>query len=436
MTVLLLGVNHETAPVAIREKLAISADQMPAVLRRLGPHLGEVAVISTCNRTEFYAADPERTAPLLIAFFHELSHAEPGSLDGTLYLREGRAAAEHLMEVACGLDSMIVGEPQILGQVRDSWKAAREAGTMGAVLDALFRAALNVGKEARSSTAIARGAVSVSHAAVEFARERLGGLAGHSILVIGAGDTGALVARNLRSHGAGQIIIANRGYERSEELAGMLGVQAVRFERLVQSLSVVDIVISCTGAPHAVVTREMLEMALQRRKPGRKLLAIDIAMPRDIAPEAAGLDGLSLHDLDDLHSRIAINDEVRREAAVSVAGMVEEHVGEFLSWEAGHLAGATIRELREQTDAIRHAELERSLRKMPDLTERERETIDILTKSIVNKVLHKPTMALRDPDLGSTNAASARRLFGLQGERPTTDDIFPHLPTEQRRAAD
>src|SRR5690606_24331539 len=163
----LLGVNHETAPVAIREQLAISADQMPAVLGHLGSEIGEVAIISTCNRTEIYATDPERTAPALDAFFYGLSGAEPGTLTVALYLREGRAAVEHLMEVACGLDSMILGEPQILGQVRDAWKAAREADTMGPVLDAMFRAALNVGKEARSSTAISRGAVSVSHAAVE-----------------------------------------------------------------------------------------------------------------------------------------------------------------------------------------------------------------------------------------------------------------------------
>lgn len=435
MTVLLLGVNHETAPVAIREQLAISADQIPAVLQRLGAEVGEIAVISTCNRTEFYATDPVRTAPVLDAFFHAMSGAQPGSLSSSLYLREGRAAVEHLMSVACGLDSMILGEPQILGQVRDAWKAAREAGTMGPVLDAMFRAALNVGKEARSTTAISRGAVSVSHAAVEFARERFGGLAGHNILVIGAGDTGALVARNLRSHGAGHIMIANRGYERSEDLAGVLGVHAVRFERLVQSLSVADIVISCTGAPTPVVSRAMLEQALARRK-GRSLLAIDIAMPRDIDPEADGLAGLSLYDLDDLHSRIAINDEVRREAAASVAEMVERHVAEFLSWEAGHQAGATIRALREQTEAMRVHELERSLRKMPDLTERERETVDILTRSIVNKILHRPMLEMRDADHSVTNSASARRLFGLHEERSAAGQIHQVEPPDQRRAAD
>jgi glutamyl-tRNA reductase len=435
VTVLLLGVNHETAPVAIREQLAISADQIPEVLVQLGGDVGEIAIISTCNRTEFYATDPERTAPVLDAFFHAMSGAEEGSLSGALYVREGRAAVEHLMEVACGLDSMILGEPQILGQVRDAWKSAREAGTLGPVLDAMFRAALNVGKEARSTTAISRGAVSVSHAAVEFARERFGGLAGHSILVIGAGDTGALVARNLRSHGAGQIMIANRGFERSEELAGMLGVHAVRFERLVQSLSVADIVISCTGAPNAVVSRDMLEQALKRRQE-RTLLAIDIAMPRDIEPEASGLTGLSLHDLDDLHSRIAINDDVRREAAASVAGMVERHVAEFQSWEAGHQAGATIRALRDQAEAVRVKELERSLRRMPDLTDRERETIDILTKSIVNKLLHHPIVEMRDADHGLTNTASARRLFGLHEAPAQVGEIVQVDPVDQRRAAD
>lgn len=436
MTVLLLGVNHDTAPVAIREQLAISAGQTPAVLQRLSPVVGEVAVVSTCNRTEFYATHPDIAANALTAFFYEISQAEPGSLEDALYLREGQDAAEHLMRVACGLDSMILGEPQILGQVRDAWKTAREAGTMGAVLDALFRAALNVGKEARSNTAISRGAVSVSHAAVEFARERLGGLTGKSILVIGAGDTGALVARNLRSHGAGQIVIANRGYERSTELAGMLGVRAVRFERLVQCLSVVDIVISCTGAPHTVVSCEMLETALGRRR-GRTLFAIDIAMPRDIAPGAGDLAGLSLHDLDDLHSRIAVNDETRREAALDVGKLVDAQIAEFLAWHAGHVAGGTIRALREQAEAVRLKELERSLRRMPDLTERERDLVAILTKSIVNKILHQPLREVRDPDLGTANAASLRRLFGLSDEFPLAGDFLPAEPDESgHRAAD
>lgn len=431
MTVLLLGVNHETAPVAIREQLAISAEHTPAVLQQLSPLVGEVAVVSTCNRTEFYATNPEVAATVLTSFFYEISQAAPGSLEDALYLREGQGAAEHLMRVACGLDSMILGEPQILGQVRDAWKFAREAGAMGPVLDALFRAALNVGKEARSNTAISRGAVSVSHAAVEFARERLGGLTGKSILVIGAGETGALVARNLRSHGAGQIVIANRGYERSSELAGMLGVQAVRFERLVQCLSVVDIVISCTGAPHTVVSCEMLQTALNRRK-GRTLFAIDIAMPRDIAPGAGNLAGLSLHDLDDLHSRIAINDEARREAALAVSKLVDTQVSEFLAWHAGHVAGGTIRALREQAESVRLRELERSLRKMPDLSDRERELVDILTKSIVNKILHQPLREVRDPDLGTANAASLRRLFGLGDERPLGDTFLPDDIDEDR----
>jgi glutamyl-tRNA reductase len=179
----------------------------------------------------------------------------------------------------------------------------------------------------------------------------------------------------------------------------------------------------------------MLERALSRR-PQRTLLAIDIAMPRDIDHEAEGLPGLSLHDLDDLHSRIAINDEVRREAAASVAEMVERHVAEFLSWEAGHAAGATIRALREQTEQMRVKELERSLRRMPDLTDRERETIDILTKSIINKVLHHPIVEMRDPDHGRTNTASARRLFGLRDERPQLEQIASAEPPDQRRAAD
>jgi glutamyl-tRNA reductase len=283
------------------------------------------------------------------------------------------------------------------------------------VLDALFRRALHCGKQARSATGIARGGISVSQAAVEFAREQLGDFRGRIVLVVGAGETGALTARNLRAHGAGNILIANRTLERSWQLAGTLSGQAVRFERLTQAVRAADIVISCTSAVEPVLTRELLERALGARRE-RPLLAIDIAVPRDIDPAAGTLPGLTLFDLDDLQARISLNNRTRREAAAEVEAIVDEQVEGFLAWHASHAAGGAIRAVRAHAEEIREAHYQRALKRMGELDANQREALRIATEQLVNSLLHTPISRLHDAEHGPANAAHLAQLFGVEPE--------------------
>ncbi|MFW6074405.1 MAG: glutamyl-tRNA reductase [Chloroflexota bacterium] len=421
MSVLLLGANHDTATVAVRECLTIPPERIAEALRFLSNHIGEIVLISTCNRTEFYAVNTRVAEPALRRFLYDHSGLAPGEIDHALYRMEGEDAVRHLLRVAAGLDSMILGEPQILGQVRDAWKLAHRAKSIGPVLDSLFRTALNTGKIARARTGISRGAVSVSHAAVEFARERFGNLSGKRILVVGAGETGALVARNLRSNGASKIIVANRTFDRAVDLASSLNAEASGFEELGESLRQVDIVISCTGASEPVITRDLVERACEET--GRHILAIDIAVPRDIAPDVADVAGVSLYDLDDLQSRMAANVNERRTAAERVEETVDEQARQFLSWHAGHVAGPTIRALQERNDEIRQAQLERVLERLPGLDRDQRETLRIFSEQLVNALLHQPLTELRDPERGPANAEALRALFDIElPAEPPVDD--------------
>lgn len=407
VTVLLLGANHDTAAVAVRECLAIPSERIVDTLRFLAPHTGELAVISTCNRTEFYAADPAAEGPLR-DFIYRHSGLDEGVLDHALYRLEGRAAARHLLRVSCGLNSMIVGEPQILGQVREALQLAQQANTAGPVIHALFQTALNAGKTARAMTGISRGALSVSQAAVDLAKEQLGGLEGRTALVIGAGETGAIVAHNLKSRRIGQLIIANRTLERAEHLADDLYGEAIGLDALPGALARADLVISSTGAPGAVVTADMLPAANER-----DILMIDIAIPRDIDPKVAAVPGVTLRDLDDLQCLIDANLKRRLGAVDDIEADVEERTTAFMSWLSGHRAGATIRDLYDYAERVRAEQLARALRKMPNLTERERRQLEIFSVQLTNALLHQPVSQLWDADHAASNAAALRRLFGL-----------------------
>ena len=423
MTVLLLGANHDTAAVAVRECLAIPAERIVDTLRFLKSSAGEITVISTCNRTEFYAAslEAERT---LRNFIYGHSGLEAGVLDRALYRLEGRDAVRHLLRVACGLDSMIVGEPQILGQVREALQLAQEAGSAGPVITALFQAALNAGKTARAVTGISRGALSVSQAAVDLAEQRLGGFKAASALVIGAGETGTIVARNLRSRGISRLVIANRTRERAEHLAADLHGEAVALEQLASAISEVDLVIASTGAPDPVVTTDAVREALSQRA-GKALTLIDIAIPRDIEAGVADLPGVSVCDLDDLADLIERNKGRRMDAAGEVEADVDARTEDFLSWLAGHRSGETIRDLYMQADQIRLDQLERALRRMPNLAARERERLEIFSLQLVNALLHQPVSQVWDWERGASNAEALRRIFGLdtaETAQQTTED--------------
>lgn len=418
MTVLLLGANHDTAAVAVRECLAIPAERIVDTLRFLKSSTGEITVISTCNRTEFYAASTEAERTLR-HFIYNHSGLDGGTLDRALYRLEGRDAVRHLLRVSCGLDSMIVGEPQILGQVRDALQLAQEAGSAGPVITALFQAALNAGKTARAATGISRGALSVSQAAVDLAEQRLGGLEGRTALVIGAGETGTIVARTLRSRNIAHLIIANRTYETADHLAADLHGTAVSLDQLTDAIGKADLVIASTGAPQAVVTGEIVEHAIKRHS-GNGVLMIDIAIPRDIEAEVGDIPGVAIADLDDLAGLIEQNKSRRLDAADQVEADVRERTDEFLSWLSGHRSGETIRDLYDQADQIRIEQLERALRRMPNLDERERERLEIFSLQLVNALLHQPVSQVWDWERGATNAEALRRIFGL--DENTSDE--------------
>lgn len=422
MTVLLLGANHDTAAVAVRECLAIPAERIVDTLRFLAPSSGELTVISTCNRTEFYAAstDAERN---LRHFIYRHSGLDEGTLDHALYRLEGRDAVRHLLRVACGLDSMIVGEPQILGQVRDALQLAREANSSGPVVNALFQSALNAGKTARAMTGISRGALSVSQAAVDLADKRLGGFSGRTAVVIGAGETGAIVAHTLRSRGITRMIIVNRSLGRAANLAADLHAEAMALDKLSEALAVSDLVISSTGAPEPVVSARAMHDG-RGQDCDSPCLLLDIAVPRDIEPDVAALPGVTVCDLDDLHDLIEINLQSRLGAAREIEADIESRTDTFLGWLAGHSSGRTIRDLYDHAEQIRSDQIARALRRMSHLTEREREQLEIFSVQLTNALLHDPVSQIWDQERGAGNADAVRRLFNLdrQLHDPSKDD--------------
>jgi glutamyl-tRNA reductase len=416
VSILLLGANHDTAAVAVRECLAIPAERIVDTLRFLKSSTGEITVISTCNRTEFYAASTDADR-ILRHFIYEHSGLDPGTLDRALYRLEGREAVDHLLRVACGLDSMIVGEPQILGQVREALQVAQDAGSAGPVITALFQAALNAGKTARAVTGISRGALSVSQAAVDLAERELGPLADVSTLVIGAGETGAAVARNLRSRGVAKLTIANRTFETAEHLAADLHGSAVHLSGLPEAIERSELVISSTGAPLPVITKQLIDET-RRAERTTDLLMVDIAIPRDIEPGVSHLSGVKVVDLDDLSDLIQSNLDQRLDAAVELEADIEQRTEDFLRWLAGHSSGETIRDLFDHANDIRLDQLERALRRLPNLDARERERLEIFSLQLVNALLHQPVSQVWDWERGASNAEALRRIFGLEPDAP------------------
>ena len=409
-----LSVNHRTAPLAIRERLALDAAGSRALSEDLAGLTLEVVALVTCNRTEVYglAADqrtPDRTLAVLAA---HAGLAAP-DLDRHVERRAGAQVARHLFRVAAGVDSIVVGEPQILGQVRDAAVAARAAGSIGPVLGRLFNLAVVAGKRARSETSVSRGAGSVSQAAVELAAGLIGDLPCRRALVVGLGEMGRLVARNLVSHGVGDLAVCNRTEARSNGVAGPLGGRVVRWEDLDAALGEVDIAITATGAPGIVLDRDRLAGIMAARA-GRPLLVIDIAVPRDVDPAAAGLPGFHLRDVDALQG---IRDEglrAREEAIPAVDAIVTQQVDEFDAWCRARAVLPLIRGLRERVEAIREQEVEKALRRLGHLDERDREVVQALGHGLANKFLHRPVTRLKAPDVSDDCARALAELFDLE----------------------
>ena len=404
MSIILLGLNYKSAPVEIREKVSMSKSNIKRNLEYLQrvESADGLAVLSTCNRTEFYldAKDDELAVAGLMKFISWYSSCPVELLEQHMYVKKERDAVEHLFTVAAGLDSMILGESQIQGQVQDAYNYALEYHLSNNVINTLLMSALTLGKRVRTETYIDRQAVSISSAAVELAKQELGTLEGKTVLIIGAGDTSELAARHLVSNGITGVIVANRTFDRAQRLANEFGGKAIRLDDFDAYLGDADIVISCTASPKYIIEKSDIEHLVQQRT--KPLFFMDIAVPRDIDPAVAELDNVFLHDIDDMQNVVAQNLEGRQREAVKARQIVEEELENFFFWLDSLLVVPIIIKLREQAEEIKRTEVEKALRRIEDVTPREKRIVEQLAHSIVSRWLHKPMYNLRY--LAGTNA--------------------------------
>ncbi len=416
--IVLLSVTHHTAPLALRERLALDHAGQTLLLDDIAGLVDECVAIVTCNRTEIYAVSSERDASRQVSsLLATHSGLGPEQLAPHVRCLQGLAAARHLFRVAAGLDSLLIGEPQILGQVRQAADFARNAGHSGPILERLFNYAVVTGKRARHETAISRGAGSISHAAVELARSTLGGLQNRQGLVIGLGEMGQLVARNLVSNGLSNLWLCNRSPERSALFAGQLRARDVRWDRLDDALATTDICITATSAREPILSRSRLERIVSTRA-GRPLLVIDISVPRNVEPASGDIPGVHLHDIDSLQSIREENLQSREQTIPQVEEIVDEELRRFDEWHQGRASAPVIQSLQQRAEAIRDHEVHRALRRLGHLDARDREIVMALSHAITNKMLHDPVTRLkRSPETGERGQA-AIDLFGL-------DDLAP-----------
>jgi glutamyl-tRNA reductase len=417
--VLALGLSHKTAPLELRERLALTEGRSVGVLRELtvSEVVREAAAISTCNRTELYlvVADPVEAESQALGALARQSEIRPTELMGHLYSLRGSAAARHLFRVTTGLESMIVGEAEIQGQVKRAYELALVEGATGPILNRLFRGALAAGGRARDETGVGRRGVSISSVAVELAQHSLGDLAERRVLVIGAGETAELVARALVARGVRTVFIANRRYDRAIGLAQRFGGQAVRFDELPAQLEAADIAVSATNSPHHIVERDDLEQVMRTRD-GRPLLLIDIAVPRDVDPACREIPGVSLHDVDDVQRIVALNTSGREAEARSAERILDAELERFERWLASLEVVPTLTSLRERADEIVRRVLAENDPRWESLSERDRERLHAMATAIASRLLHEPTLRLKR-SAGSDDAYlyvnALRELFGL-----------------------
>ena len=413
MHILVVGLSHKSAPLEVRERVSFSKEQLTDALPRLKALTGEGVIQSTCNRTEIYTAseDPDKTAGQVRAFLADFHGIYPEVLSAYLFEYTDDSAVRHLFRVASGLDSMILGESEILGQVRDALSAASDSKTVELPLVGLFHAAVRAGRRVREETEVGRNAISISSAGVDLARRVLGTLTGQRALLIGAGEAGRLVAQALRTAGVSELVIANRTIERGEELARGLGGSPVRLSDIEATLPDTDIVLAATDSPDTVITREMVGRAADQRTNG-PLFIFDLAVPRDVDPQVGAMNGVRLFNIEDLSSIAQENLGERERAAADAETIVGNEVGRFMSWWESLDAAPIIKDLRQRAEDIRQRELGRAVAQLPDLEPAHLEVVEALTRSIVNRLLHEPTAFLRQhPDKGQLQVA--RDLFRL-----------------------
>ncbi|HEX3551016.1 MAG TPA: glutamyl-tRNA reductase [Candidatus Elarobacter sp.] len=401
MPLVCLGLSHHTAPVEVRERHAFPPQRMGEALVALRDYeaVREALMLQTCGRLEIYAEleDYEIGVGQLKTFLGNFRHGDVSDMDSYMYTLLGTQAIDHLFRVSTGLDSMLIGEAEILGQVKDAFVQAQRARSLGKTLNTLFREALEAGKSARTHTAISGDSTSIASAAARCAKAHVGDLGGKTVLVIGAGKIGALTARRMKAEGAGDVVVLNRTHKRAREVAAELGsiARTAEMPGLTAALKEADVVVTSTGASHFVLTPGNVAEAMLAR-PGRPLFVVDIAVPRDVDPEVARIPGVGVVDIDALKDVVDDTLERRREAIPLVEEIIGGHVERFQQWYQSRVAVPVIASLTRKAEAIREAELERLFARCPELTERERSLITGMSLTIVSKLLHSAIVRIRD----------------------------------------
>jgi glutamyl-tRNA reductase len=423
MTLFALGLNHITAPVEVREKVAVSGDSLPAALSDLRGQQGidEVAILSTCNRTEVYCTANNGNQSVVVDWLSELHHLKRRELNPFLYSYPDAGAVKHLLRVASGLDSMVLGEPQVLGQLKSAYKVAVKTGSIGQLLGRLFQHSFRVAKEIRTNTEIGNHPVSIAYAAVRLGQQIFGNFSYKTALLIGAGETIELTARHLHEAGLNRMIIANRTLERSQHLASEFSGYAITLEDIQNHLDEADIIITATSSPSTIISRNMIEQAILQRK-HRPVYIVDIAVPRDVDAKVAELDDVYLYSVDDLQGVIEENLRNREQAALQAEEIIDTQVGHFMDWMNSLNTVSTIKAIRDQAWHMQQEVLDIALKRLKQGEEPEK-VMREMARSLTNKIIHSPSARLRNitDQENEELARAARILFDIHTESGSSD---------------
>jgi glutamyl-tRNA reductase len=430
VTLLVIGLNHHTTPVELREKLYLRSEKLYPILTELHRHstvIEETAILSTCNRLEVYVAmqnviEAERTILDFMSQYYEISEAE---LRPFLYVHQGRMAIQHLMRVSAGLDSMVLGETQILGQVGDALKCAATVSTTGPLLHRLFEASMHAGKRARSETAISRHTTSISHAAALLVRNRLT-VENSYILVVGAGEMAEVAVQAVHNSSLTNIGIINRTFAHAQNLAGQCNAQAHEWSQLWEQLAIADVIITATGAPHTLLYDVDIQRVMKMRD-NKALMLVDIAVPRDIDSAASNIEGVTLYDIDALQDIVDESLAAREACVPTVKNIISEEVERYQNWLNERNVVPVIKDLRREIESVIQTELQATLVKLPELSEQEQEIVKRMAHRIMNKVLHTPTISLREQASngnGEDFANVVRELFSLNRVEAQEDELY------------